>query len=78
MTQEYTVPVRMRVPAHAQVEIEANSLEEACIRLRDDIDENGMITIASTPDFTADWENADELAVGDVVLPDGRMFSTST
>lgn len=74
MTQ-YSIPVRMNVRAFAEVEVEANSLEAACIRLQEDIQENGMITIADVPDFTADWEHADQLALEDVMLPDGRIFS---
>ncbi|QEG35852.1 hypothetical protein Pr1d_31580 [Bythopirellula goksoeyrii] len=71
----YKVPVRVEVPAHGEVEVEADSLEKACIHIRDDIREHGFNSIAGEAEFTTDWENATNLSLGRVVLLDGRKFT---
>jgi len=72
---KFTVPVRKTLIANAQVEVEADSLEQACIQVKEDIVKNGVDSQAAAAEFDADWENATDLSVGDVVLPDGRNFS---
>lgn len=75
---EFTIPLCKTVPAHGEVKIEADTLEEACSRVRADIETNGEPGIAEGVDFTADWSRSEELSVGDVILPDGRNFSVRT
>ena len=71
----FQVPIRQEVPARAEVEVEADSFEEACIRVQRDIEANGMITIADEPEFTASWDEAHGLAVADAKLPQRQDLS---
>lgn len=71
----FKIPVVKQVPAYAEVEVEADTLEEACIQLRDEIKRDGLGSRAAEADFTADWEEAYDLTLADVILPDGRNFS---
>ncbi|QEG36243.1 hypothetical protein [Bythopirellula goksoeyrii] len=72
-----SVPVTVNIPAHGTVEIEAISLKDACIKVQADIDANGFLSEAGEAEFTSDWEKAFGLTVGDVLLPDGTVFSLS-
>ncbi|QEG36078.1 hypothetical protein [Bythopirellula goksoeyrii] len=72
-----SVPVTVNVPAHGTVEIEAISLKEARIKVQADIDAYGFLSQAGNAEFTSDWENAFGLSLGDVLLPDGTVFSPS-
>ena len=72
----FNVPVRQNVPARGEVAVEAASLEEACIKVQEDIDDNGFLGLAGEAEFTTCWQEAFGLTVDDVALPDGRIFST--
>lgn len=70
----YKIPVKKEVPAYAEVEIEANTLEEACLLVQADIHKLGINSDAAEAEFTADWSEAHDLALAEVMLPEGRIF----
>ena len=73
----FKIPVRKEVPAYAEVEVQANTLEAACLQVQEDIDKLGGNSAAAEAEFTADWGEAYDLALADVMLPDGRMFTAA-
>jgi len=72
----FKVVVKKQVPAYAEVEVKANSLEEACMKVQEDIREHESDSEAAAAEFTADWSEAYGLTLADVTLPDGRNFSS--
>lgn len=65
----FQVPVCVNVPAHGTVEVEAVSFEDACVKVREDIAQQGFESQAAESDFTSDWSRQFGLAIDEVALP---------
>lgn len=65
----FEVPVRINVPAHGTVDIEAESFEDACTKVREDIAQNGFESRAAEADFTSDWSRQTDLAIDEAAFP---------
>jgi len=72
----FQVPVRVNVPALGTLEVEADSLENACLKVQADIDTNGFDSLAADAEFTTNWGEQSGLTVDDVLLPSGQLFSS--
>lgn len=70
---KFTVPLIQNLTARADMEVEAPTLKEACLKVESDLDTNGFITCGQLPEFEVDWENAGMPKVDDVTLPDGTI-----
>ena len=54
----FHIPLRVDVPAHGSVDVEASTFEEACAKLQADIDEHGFVSNYGEVDYTTYWESA--------------------
>jgi len=70
----FKVAVRKEVPAYAEVEVKANSREEACMKVQEDICKQGSDSEAAEAEFVANWKEAYGLTLADATLPDGRKI----
>lgn len=60
------------VPATAEIEVEADSVEDAIEKMQADADENGWHCDAwQDTEFKEDWSGAEKLGIEPAELPDG-------